>query len=637
MATAYVGLEEHAAARAATAHTLKPLKTFLGVAAFLSSAVWLGGQRGWSNNTSVLTRPTAFSASPDAQPGGPHATDNSFTPKEGVQAVVARKAPPGPLQSLGAGGAGGGGAGGGAGGRLCVFVTAADIASELRGGELTSDVAARLYGMHVKRVGGEVKLTEKTGDYADGRLLCWHGPSAQHKLRFCDALHGFDAFTPEKHDVKRAVGQAVAAQGQRTNAYFYHHTTSVDSKFWAKVLASCRNVSDYVGSRIMAQLHNIDKQDKADGTVLTQWDLWADKQLSAMIARDFPQHGVLSEEAGHVYNNEEFVWVVDPIDGTANFASGIPIWAISLGLLYSGTPVFGYLHFPGWGYSFHGFYGTRAGLLKDLPTGAFLNGKPISTSTDKVGRNQCFSFGGGVGFLLEEKLKIPLGKARIFGATSINLITVAAGWCLAGAEANSKVWDIAAVWPILHAAGGHWHALEPGEIFPLVPGTDYGRRGFPTLVTARKDISDIFLPLMHPIYKKETVVTPVIIKACLRMTLCATVNGSPEFAVSSNLESQVSISLTEIHSLSVRNPLQLLNRSLFIPIINYASVPEIGNEITPPVNRLLVFSPDSEKFFEACGPTRRKRLLLATVDDGQSCLMCPAVRRRSSAHSGPPL
>jgi myo-inositol-1(or 4)-monophosphatase len=68
---------------------------------------------------------------------------------------------------------------------------------------------------------------------------------------------------------------------------------------------------------------------------------------------------------------------------------------------------------------------------------------------------------------------------------------------LGGVEATPKIWDIAAVWAIVQAAGGVWFPLESDPIFPLTPGKDYGDRPFPTLVVSHADLIPTFQPLVQ--------------------------------------------------------------------------------------------------------------------------------------------
>jgi myo-inositol-1(or 4)-monophosphatase len=260
--------------------------------------------------------------------------------------------------------------------------------------------------------------------------------------------------------------------------------------FWTQVLDFAQTTAHRVGEHLLTERY-IHAEDKADGSVVTQCDLWADAELRGAIAQAFPDHGVLSEEVEHIFPATDWCWIIDPIDGTTNFARGLPLWGISLGLLYRGTPVFGYVHLPPLRQSFHGYWAGDSGL--DLPTGAFLNGQLIHSSPEPVSPNHFFNVCARSTAVLQQPLP---AKVRMLGVATYNLLTVAAGWSLGGVEATPKIWDIAAVWAIVQAAGAVWQPLESEAIFPLTVGQDYGDRAYPTLVTARPDLIPVFLPLV---------------------------------------------------------------------------------------------------------------------------------------------
>jgi len=217
--------------------------------------------------------------------------------------------------------------------------------------------------------------------------------------------------------------------------------------FWTSVLAFAQTITAQVGNQLLTEFGQVQAAEKADGSLVTQSDRWADEELRQAIAAAFPSHGVLSEEAEHVFPDADWCWVIDPLDGTTNFAHGIPIWGISLGLLYQGTPVFGYVHLPPLAQSFHGFWSAPS-----QPNGAFLNLKPISASTTRLDSNCFFSLCSRSVSALQQPFPC---KIRMLGAASYNFLTVATGATLGGVEATPKIWDIAAAWPIVQAAGGY--------------------------------------------------------------------------------------------------------------------------------------------------------------------------------------
>lgn len=261
--------------------------------------------------------------------------------------------------------------------------------------------------------------------------------------------------------------------------------------FWQQILTFAESTTARVGTQLLQAVGQAQAQEKTDGSLVTQFDQWADAELRQSIQAAFPEHGVLSEEVEHIFPDREWCWIIDPIDGTTNFARGIPLWAISLGLLYRGTPVFGHVYVPSLAHSFHGFWYGNSGLTG--PTGAFLNHQPIHTSTAAPSGNQFFSLCARSTQVLQNPVPC---KIRMMGVATYNLLTIATGAALGGVEATPKIWDIAAVWAIVQAADGVWLSLGP-EPFPLQPGTDYGSCSYPTLVVSRPELVDTFLPLVQ--------------------------------------------------------------------------------------------------------------------------------------------
>lgn len=261
--------------------------------------------------------------------------------------------------------------------------------------------------------------------------------------------------------------------------------------FWTQVLTFSEAITAEVGAVLLDAFGQAQAEEKSDGSLVTRFDQWSDERLRAAIQTTFPDHGVLSEETVHVFPDTDWCWIIDPIDGTTNFTRGIPIWAISLGLLYRGTPVYGYVYLPPLNHRFHGYWAGQSQL--EMPRGAFLNQQPINVRPDGPGKNQFFSLCARSTGVLKQPFPC---KVRMLGAASYNLLLVAAGYAVGALEATPKVWDIAGVWPILQAAGATWTALDDTPPFPLTVGKNYGDRPFPTLVTNRADLVDQFRALV---------------------------------------------------------------------------------------------------------------------------------------------
>lgn len=261
--------------------------------------------------------------------------------------------------------------------------------------------------------------------------------------------------------------------------------------FWTAILDFSTSTATRVGSQLLKEFGQVQASQKADGSLVTQADKWADREIQDAIASTFEGYGILTEEGEHVFPNTEWCWVIDPLDGTTNFTRGIPIWAISLGLLYQGTPVFGCVYLPTLAQTFHGFWSGDSGLA--TPTGAFLNHHPIYTSTDAPSNNHFFNLCSRSTSVIQPGFPC---KIRMLGVASYNFLTVASGAVLGGVEATPKIWDIAAAWAIVQAAGGSWVSLQSEPVFPLLPGKDYGDRSFPTLVVSRTELVSVFEPFV---------------------------------------------------------------------------------------------------------------------------------------------
>jgi myo-inositol-1(or 4)-monophosphatase len=263
------------------------------------------------------------------------------------------------------------------------------------------------------------------------------------------------------------------------------------AEFWYRVLDFCKTTTEELGHRLMRDFGHVSADRKSDGSLVTESDRWCDREIRRAIAATFPDHGILTEETTHTLPDRDWCWVIDPIDGTTNFTRGIPVWGISLGLLYRGTPVFGFLNFPPLRQVFYGYWSGQTNLI--MPKGAYLNGKPIHTSPDEPSFNHLFNFCARSMDILKNPFPC---KFRSIGVASYNLALVACGASLGGVEATPKIWDIAAVWAILQGAGGAFVHLEPNPVFPLKIGKDYGSRPFPSLALSRIELSPIFKPLV---------------------------------------------------------------------------------------------------------------------------------------------
>lgn len=231
-----------------------------------------------------------------------------------------------------------------------------------------------------------------------------------------------------------------------------------------------------------------DARRKGDGTLVTLADERNDRLITAGINAAYPDHAVLSEEQDTVYDPaNEFTWVIDPIDGTTNFARGLLIWGVSIALLHHGLPVVGVVHFP----LLQETYGAIIGRM------ATRNGEKIESAHDKEAGDQQLIM-QCTRTMRHYRVKTPL-KARILGSAAYHMTKVADGTALAGIESTPKIWDLAAVALILSEAGALLTTLDGEPIFPT-PAVrhDYLSHSYPSLAAANEAIYQQIFPAILP-------------------------------------------------------------------------------------------------------------------------------------------
>ncbi len=217
---------------------------------------------------------------------------------------------------------------------------------------------------------------------------------------------------------------------------------------------------------------------KRDGTLVTETDIAIDRMISQRLAATYPGHRVLSEEQITTYDaSAEFTWVIDPIDGTTNFARGLPIWGVSIALLHDGQPVAGVVDFPL----------TQERFTAVSGLGAWRSGERIQTyDGDHADDQQLLMKCTRTDQRLQARTPL---KSRVCGSAAYHLCKVADGTALIGVEATPKVWDLAAAWLILVEAGGVITNWRQEPIFPLAAvSKEYVAAATPVIAAANPSI-----------------------------------------------------------------------------------------------------------------------------------------------------
>jgi myo-inositol-1(or 4)-monophosphatase len=252
------------------------------------------------------------------------------------------------------------------------------------------------------------------------------------------------------------------------------------------LLDFAQTLADTAGQRLVDWLGKAGTTTKRDGSVVTEADLEVDRLIHGAVAASWPGHGVVSEETAQLYAGDDYTWVVDPLDGTTNFANGLVYWGNSIALLHHHEPLLAVMDFPILRQRFTAVRGS----------GALLNGQPLAVQTPgELHGNQFFTADSRAYRFLEVRLPV---KARILGAATYDIAAVAAGVSVACIETTPKVWDLAAAWLVAQEAGAVAGTLFDGPpLFPLVPGQDYGQRVFPVLIAANADLWQQFRANIH--------------------------------------------------------------------------------------------------------------------------------------------
>ena len=241
---------------------------------------------------------------------------------------------------------------------------------------------------------------------------------------------------------------------------------------------------DRVAERQRQDFGQLDSEAKADGSLITACDRWSDAALVSGLAELYPGDGVLSEEGSQRVPDTRGFWVVDPLDGTTNFAAGIPYWAISLARFEDGVPVLAVLVVPP----------LRQRIVAIRGGGAWRKGKPLQAPRARNQVAGCASLcSRSIGVLQKLPHQRFPGKIRLLGVASLNLVSVAMGQTISALEATPKIWDLAAAWLVLQELHCpiRWLLRDPAT---LQPGEDLAETNFPVLAARDQQTLETFQP-----------------------------------------------------------------------------------------------------------------------------------------------
>lgn len=201
--------------------------------------------------------------------------------------------------------------------------------------------------------------------------------------------------------------------------------------------------------------------------LVTEADHASEKAIIAVIQKAYPDHFILSEETGEIISNSEYKWIIDPIDGTVNFANGIPLCCVSIAVEKAGEIILGTVYNPLMNEMF----------VAEKGKGAKLNDKKISVSNKEKVSSSCLVTGFPYTYLdspngplqVFEKLIRKGIPVRRLGSAAIDLCWVAAGRFDGFYEHSLQAWDSAAGFLIAEEAGGTVTDFEGNYYSPYQP------------------------------------------------------------------------------------------------------------------------------------------------------------------------
>ena len=221
---------------------------------------------------------------------------------------------------------------------------------------------------------------------------------------------------------------------------------------------------------------------ESQSSIVTEADLASEKLIIDRIRKEFPDHNILSEERGFIHNNSPWTWIIDPLDGTSNFASGIPWFGVLITVFENNLPKMAGAYLPVQDI----LYFTESG------NGAFRNGEQMPLLAEKKMKESlvafCVDYTEDVPFL---NMGIQIYKYLVVNARNIrstnsliDFLYVAEGKFGGVINLYTKVWDISAPGLIISELGGKMTDIDGGDVkyrigeglisenFPVIAGTE---------------------------------------------------------------------------------------------------------------------------------------------------------------------
>ena len=234
-----------------------------------------------------------------------------------------------------------------------------------------------------------------------------------------------------------------------------------------QIMQVAREAAKEAGEYLLSQFGNVGEIIvKGDRNLATNVDKTAEKMIVDKITWSFPEHNILGEEEEYEQKESDYVWIIDPLDGTHNFIRGINIFGVSIGLWHKDEFIAGVVYMPVDDEMYYAYKGQ----------GAYKNGNKISVSAVSTMKEASCSFDSSIRYDKDTMLAV-LGEVadqsfnvRMFGS-SVRLLTyVAEGVIDFAIEFHDRPWDFAGSVCLIIEAGGVFNGLKGQKATPETIG-----------------------------------------------------------------------------------------------------------------------------------------------------------------------
>ncbi len=263
--------------------------------------------------------------------------------------------------------------------------------------------------------------------------------------------------------------------------------------FPEKIVKKClKEASTILMSKFGKEIEEELKENQS--SIVTEMDVAAERKIEHIISTKYPNHSIIGEETGAVMTGSEYTWVIDPIDGTSNYAAGLPWFGTLLAVLQHDIPYAAGAYLP--------YYDLM--YYAEIGKGATCNGETIQVTRERSLKNVLFSYATDYSVNLEKTkyetdlLFEVIQNVRNVRATNclIDFCYVADGRFGGNINHSTKIWDIVAPYLIIKEAGGIMTELDGSDIeFDL--NIDNYLRNYAVIACA----SHLFEPIMGMVSK----------------------------------------------------------------------------------------------------------------------------------------